>query len=54
MVDVRVFVGRPSLKRSVLCLGEDMELGHEERGLRLGEGCVHLDKGVRLGEGMFA
>ena len=54
MVDVRVFVGRPSLNRSVLFLGEDMELGHEERGLCLGKGCVLLDKGVRLGEGMFA
>ena len=33
----------------MLCLGEDMELPQEERGLYLGEGKVRLGKGVRLG-----
>ena len=36
----------------VLHLGKDMKLPQEERGLRLGEGCVRLGEGcVRLGEG---
>ena len=34
----------------VLRLGEDMRLPQEERGLHLGEGCVHLGEGVRLGD----
>ena len=37
----------------MLRLGEDMELPHEERGLRLGKGKVRLSEGVRLGEGMY-
>ena len=37
MVDVRVPIGHPSPRRTVLRLGEDMELPQEERGLRLGE-----------------
>ena len=35
--DVRVPVRRLSPRRIVLCLGEDMELPQEERGLCLGE-----------------
>ena len=40
-------VGRSSLKRTMLRLGEDMGLPQKERGLRLGEG-------VYIGEGMLA
>ena len=42
MVDVRVSVGHSLTRRTVLRLGEDMELSQEERGLRLGERCVRL------------
>ena len=38
----------------MLCLGEDMRLPQEQRGLRLGEGSVLLGEGDRLGKGMFA
>ena len=38
----------------MLRLGQDMGLPQEERGVRLGEGSVHLAKGVCVGEGMFA
>ena len=45
---------RPSPRRTVLRLGEDMGLPQEERGVRLGEGSVRLAKGVCVGEGVFA
>ena len=54
MVDVRVSFRRPSPRRTVLRLIEDMELPQEERGLCLGRGCVRLGEGVHLGEGMYA
>ena len=54
MVDVRVPVRCSPLRRTVLRLGKDMELSHEERGLFLGEGRVLLGEEVRLGVGVFA
>ena len=59
--EVRVPIGRPSPRRTVLRLGEDIRLPWEERRLhlgegsvRLGEGSVHLVEGVHLGKGMLA